>query len=64
MSEGPVQTGAVVRSGEDVLSGVRRGPLVAGERVTLRDPKGRRHSVLLTEGGAFHTTKGGIASTT
>ena len=42
------------------LSGVRTGPLVAGERVTLTDPKGRRHSVLLAPGGVFHTTKGGI----
>lgn len=43
------------------LSGVRTGPLVAGERVTLTDPKGRRHSVLLAPGGVFHTTKGGIS---
>lgn len=41
-----------------VLSGVRRGPLVAGERVAITDPKGRRHTVLLTHGKAFHTTKG------
>jgi tRNA (adenine57-N1/adenine58-N1)-methyltransferase len=39
-------------------SGVRRGPLVAGERITLIDPKGRRHSVVLASGGAFHTAKG------
>lgn len=43
------------------LSGIRTGPLVAGERITLTDPKGRRHSVVLREGGVFHTTKGGIA---
>jgi tRNA (adenine57-N1/adenine58-N1)-methyltransferase len=43
------------------MSGVRRGPLVAGERVTLTDPKGRRHSVLLAAGGQFHTTKGAVA---
>lgn len=43
------------------LTGVRTGPLQAGERVTLTDPKGRRHSVLLAEGGTFHTTKGAIA---
>jgi tRNA (adenine57-N1/adenine58-N1)-methyltransferase len=43
------------------LSGVRRGPLVVGERVTLTDPKGRRHSVLLAAGGQFHTTKGAVA---
>ena len=29
------------------LSGVRTGPLVAGERVTLTDGKGRRKSILL-----------------
>ena len=42
------------------LSGVRIGPLQAGERVTLTDPKNRRHSVLLAEGGRFHTTKGAV----
>jgi tRNA (adenine57-N1/adenine58-N1)-methyltransferase len=47
-------------SGGD-LSGVRRGPLEAGERVTLTDPKGRRHSVVLAVGTSFHTAKGGIA---
>jgi len=41
-------------------SGVRRGPLEPGERITLTDPKGRRHSVVLTPGGAFHTTKGAV----
>ena len=40
------------------LSGVRRGPLVAGERVSITNPKGRRYSVLLSEGGQFHSTKG------
>lgn len=43
------------------LSGVRTGPLLAGERVTLTDPKGRRHSVRLAPGGVFHTTKGAIS---
>lgn len=43
------------------LNGVRTGPLQAGERVTLTDPKGRRHSVLLAEGATFHTTKGAIS---
>jgi tRNA (adenine57-N1/adenine58-N1)-methyltransferase len=37
---------------------VRRGPLQPGERVTLIDPKGRRHSVVLKTGGIWHTTKG------
>jgi tRNA (adenine57-N1/adenine58-N1)-methyltransferase len=46
---------------DTALSGVRRGALKAGERVTLTDPKGRRHSVLLAEGGQFHTTKGAVA---
>ena len=41
-------------------SGVRTGDLVAGERITLTDPKGRRHSVLLADGGRFHTTKGAV----
>jgi tRNA (adenine57-N1/adenine58-N1)-methyltransferase catalytic subunit len=41
-------------------SGVRRGPLVAGERVRLTDPKGRRHSVLLADGATFYTHKGAI----
>ena len=45
----------------EVPSGVRIGPLRAGERVTLTDPKNRRHSVLLAEGGTFHTTKGGVS---
>lgn len=44
-----------------VLSGVRTGPFVAGERVSLTDPKGRRHSLVLSPGGAFHTTKGRIS---
>lgn len=48
----------VNRAGD--LSGVRTGPLQPGERVTLTDPKGRRHSVLLEPGKVFHTTKGGI----
>ena len=43
------------------FSGVVRGPLRAGERVTLTDQKGRRHSVLLRAGGVFHTTHGGVA---
>ena len=46
---------------EEVPSGVRRGPFRAGERVTLTDPKGRRHSVLLGAGGQFHTAKGAVS---
>jgi tRNA (adenine57-N1/adenine58-N1)-methyltransferase catalytic subunit len=43
------------------LSGVRLGPLEAGERITLADPKGRRHSILLAVGGQFHTAKGSVS---
>jgi tRNA (adenine57-N1/adenine58-N1)-methyltransferase catalytic subunit len=42
------------------LSGVRRGPFQEGERITLTDPKGRRHSVMLAVGGQFHTAKGAV----
>ena len=41
-------------------SGIRRGPLKAGEWVSLFDSKGRRHSIRLTSGSTFHTTRGGI----
>ena len=40
------------------LSGVNRGPLKEEERVSITDPKGRRHSVILTHGKQFHSTKG------
>jgi tRNA (adenine57-N1/adenine58-N1)-methyltransferase len=43
-----------------VASGVRIGPFVAGERITLTDNKNRRHSVVLAVGGRFHTTKGAV----
>jgi tRNA (adenine57-N1/adenine58-N1)-methyltransferase catalytic subunit len=43
------------------FSGVRVGPLEPGDRITLTDPKGRNHSVLLAAGQAFHTAKGAIA---
>ena len=43
------------------LSGVRRGPLQAGEWVRLVDGKGRRHNIRLEAGKAFHTNRGGIA---
>ncbi len=46
--------------GDPVPSGVRTGELRAGERITLTDGKGRRHSVLLAAGGRFHTTKGAV----
>ena len=43
------------------LSGVRRGPFRVGERITLTDPKGKRHSIVLAAGGQFHTTKGAVS---
>ncbi len=47
--------------GDDALiSGVRRGPLRAGERVRLTDPKGRNHSILLEVGKTYFTAKGSI----
>lgn len=42
-------------------SGVRTGPLQAGEWVRLVDGKGRRHNIRLEPGKAFHTNRGGIA---
>ena len=45
---------------DPVWSGVRRGPLRAGERVRLTDPKGRRHSVMLDAGKTFFTHKGSV----
>ncbi len=43
------------------LSGVHTGALQPGQRVTLTDPKGRRHSILLEAGKQFHTARGGIS---
>lgn len=39
----------------------RRGPFGPGDQVQLTDPKGRRHSVALEPGRAFHTHRGSIA---
>lgn len=36
----------------------RRGPLRAGDRVQLTDPKGRHHTIVLVEGKTFHTHRG------
>jgi tRNA (adenine57-N1/adenine58-N1)-methyltransferase len=60
MAEAPGPSSATAEPRAGVPSGVRVGPFVAGERITLTDPKGRRHSVLLADGGVFHTTKGGV----
>jgi len=38
----------------------RRGPFAQGDRVQLTDPKGRRHTVVLTPGKQFHTHKGAL----
>ncbi|MGY2874767.1 tRNA (adenine57-N1/adenine58-N1)-methyltransferase catalytic subunit [Marmoricola sp. URHA0025 HA25] len=53
----PVSEGS---AGDDSFSGVRRGPLVAGEWVRLIDAKGRRHNICLQAGVAFHTNRGAI----
>lgn len=37
---------------------VRRGVLRAGDRVQIRDPKGRMHTIVLQEGGRFQTNRG------
>jgi tRNA (adenine57-N1/adenine58-N1)-methyltransferase catalytic subunit len=37
------------------------GPFRVGDRVQLTDPKGRRYTLLLAEGGQYHTHRGGIA---
>ena len=41
-------------------SGVRRGPLRAGEWVRLTDAKGRRHNICLEAGRTFFTNRGSI----
>ncbi len=49
---------------ESDWSGIHSGPLQAGERISLFDPKGRRHSIKLVDGAVFHTTKGAIGHDT
>jgi tRNA (adenine57-N1/adenine58-N1)-methyltransferase catalytic subunit len=56
----PLAESLAERAVTAVPSGVRIGPFVAGERITLTDNKNRRHSVLLAVGGRFHTTKGAV----
>lgn len=36
----------------------RRGPFTDGDTVQLTDPKGRMHTITLSEGAAFHTHRG------
>jgi len=45
------------------LSGppARGGPFRPGDRVQLTDPKGRRYTLTLEEGGQYHTHRGGLA---
>ncbi|QPK82070.1 tRNA (adenine-N1)-methyltransferase [Schaalia sp. ZJ405] len=38
----------------------RRGVLREGDRVQVRDPKGRMHQVILVSGGRFQSTRGGF----
>jgi tRNA (adenine57-N1/adenine58-N1)-methyltransferase len=38
-----------------------RGPFRVGDRVQLTDPKGRLHTITLTEGKEFHTHRGALA---
>ncbi|WP_028662020.1 tRNA (adenine-N1)-methyltransferase [Saccharomonospora saliphila] len=37
------------------------GPFRAGDRVQLTDPKGRHYTIVLSEGGQYHTHQGAIA---
>lgn len=43
---------------EPVGAAQRRGPLRAGDRVQLTDPRGRLHTITLAAGATFHTHKG------
>jgi tRNA (adenine57-N1/adenine58-N1)-methyltransferase len=45
---------------ETAWSGVRRGPLRAGEWIRLTDTKGRRHNICLEAGKQFFTNRGSI----
>lgn len=46
---------------EPTGAAARRGPLRAGERVQLTDPKGRLHTITLVAGKEFHTHRGSFA---
>lgn len=39
----------------------RRGEFRPGDQVQLTDPKGRMHTITLTPGKSFHTTKGAVS---
>lgn len=39
----------------------RRGPLAEGDRVQVKDPKGRFHQIILVHGGKFQSNRGGFS---
>lgn len=45
----------------DPITSTRGGPFRPGDRVQLTDPKGRRYTLTLEEGGQYHTHRGGLA---
>ncbi len=47
-------------SATDFGQTTRRGPLAEGDRVQVRDPKGRFHQVILVSGGRFQSNRGGF----
>jgi tRNA (adenine57-N1/adenine58-N1)-methyltransferase len=51
-------SGAVTDETDATGAAQRRGPLRAGERVQLTDPRGRLHTITLVAGATFHTHKG------
>ena len=59
-SEFPVPAGPPAPVGEPAGPAPRGGPFRAGDRVQLTDPKGRRYTLQLEEGGVYHTHRGGL----
>ena len=47
-------------SATDFGQPTRRGLLSEGDRVQVRDPKGRFHQVILVRGGRFQSNRGGF----
>lgn len=45
----------------DPVLRARGGPFRAGDRVQLTDPKGRHYTIVLEEGGQYHTHRGAVA---
>ncbi|MCO7193119.1 tRNA (adenine-N1)-methyltransferase [Pseudonocardia sp. McavD-2-B] len=59
--DGPADDHHVAGSADVVWEPPRRGgPFREGDRVQLTDPKGRRYTVVLQAGGAYHTHRGQI----